>query len=150
MEYSKKQKQISALLTIVQYLLLLLFVVFTPIVAKGILLQIIEFMGIGLGFWAIVEMLKSKLRISPIPDKNSILISSGPYKVIRHPMYSAIILTFLPLSISHPDLITISIFIATTISLYFKLNFEESLLKLHFQNWDEYSIKTKKIIPFIY
>jgi protein-S-isoprenylcysteine O-methyltransferase Ste14 len=150
MELKRSEQIKNLILTIIQYSMLLTFIVSGPLLAKNLIFLLLELLGIFLGIWAILSMKKSKIHIAPKPRTGSILIVSGPYKWVRHPMYLAILLAFLPLLFDQFSQIRSVILVALTVNLIFKLNFEESLLKRHFQDYEAYSLKSWKLIPWIY
>ncbi len=150
MELDRNQKIINAILTFIQYAGFALFLYFTPWIAKGVPLKIIELLGFILAFWAIISMKNSKINIAPKPLKNSLLIKSGPYAIIRHPMYTSIIIVTIPLIISSWDIYSLLFLVFLYINLILKLLFEESLLKIHFNNYENYMKKTWRVIPCIF
>ena len=140
----------SFILTFVQYACLALMLYFSPWLAKEIYLQITQAIGGIIAIWAIIEMNKSKLNIAPNPRKGSVLIESGPYKLIRHPMYLSLILLFTPLAVSYSDFLFLLIYTAFTINLVFKLLHEESLLKAHFTDYKDYMKRSWRVFPYVY
>jgi len=118
--------------------------------AKGIIWQIIEIIGIIIGVWAIVVMQSSKINIAPVPRANAHLITRGPYRLIRHPMYLAIILTLTPLIISYYDPGRALILVVLFVNLIFKLLFEEELLKEYFDAYEEYMKKSWRLFPWLF
>jgi len=111
---------------------------------------IVSAIGLFLGFWAIVTMRLDNLSVTPEVRRDARLVTSGPYKVIRHPMYSAVLLTFLPFVLDRPSFYLTIIFLALVTTLFVKLNYEETLLKAHFKEYEEYSKHSRRLIPFIY
>ena len=87
---------------------------------------------------------------SIIDTKNSILIESGPYKLIRHPMYLSLLLSLIPMIISYYSLINLGVFIIFFINLIMKMLFEESLLKVHFAGYKDYMTNTWRLFPYVY
>jgi len=106
-------------------------------------------LAITLAIWAILSMMKGKFRISPIPADEAVLISEGPYKWIRHPMYSAIFLGVIGLFTFHFSWIKLGLFLALVIVLSIKLKWEEKMLSKKFSDYQAYKKHTKRIIPFI-
>jgi len=150
MELNKKQKIYNLILTLIQYISLIAFLIMTPYIAKGVIWQIIELLGGIIGVWAIVIMKSSKINLAPQPRANAHLVSQGPYKIIRHPMYLAIILTLTPLIITHYDKTRAIILGILFINLIFKLLFEEGLLKVYFEGYTEYMKKTWRLLPWVF
>lgn len=100
--------------------------------------------------WSVWSMKLSHLNIMPDLKHNIILVTSGPYKFIRHPMYASVLLTTLMLVINHLTLWRIVFWLVLFIDLHLKFNYEENLLLTKFPEYSEYQSKTKKLIPFIY
>lgn len=106
--------------------------------------------SIWLAFWSIYTMQKSKLRIFPEPSIDAILITDGPYRYIRHPMYTSVLLGCLGLVLIHFNAIRSAVFILLLVDLLLKLHWEESLLKRKFDSYRKYCDDTFKLVPFIY
>ena len=79
------------------------------------------------------------------------MITTGPYAIVRHPMYLAVIMMFgiTPLALgSYWGLIPVSLI---GVSLYFRITDEEQLLKEELEGYEEYMKQTKyRIIPRIW
>ena len=106
--------------------------------------------SILLAFWSIYTMQKSKLRIFPEPSIDAILITDGPYRYIRHPMYTSVLLGCLGLVLIQFNLIRLAIFGLLVLNLLFKLHWEETMLKRKFDGYRKYCDDTFKLVPFIY
>ena len=80
------------------------------------------------------------------------LIDKGPYKFIRHPAYSGLVLSIIGISLCVRSLIAVLIvMIMCFIAVGLRIKFEENLLFIKFgQDFVNYKKKTKKVIPFIY
>lgn len=103
-----------------------------------------------LAFWAIITMQKSKLRILPQPAADAVLITAGPYRLIRHPMYTAIVLGSTGLLITNFTLTRLAITIALTVVLIIKLFWEERMLSQKFDGYTNYMKHTARLLPFIF
>ena len=103
-----------------------------------------------LGFWSIGIMKFNNLRIVPTPLETARLRMNGPYRMIRHPMYSSLMLLSIPLMIHNAEPVRIIMGLLLGLDLILKLHYEERLLKLKFPEYEAYMRKTKRIIPFIY
>lgn len=150
MELNKKQRIINFIVTFIQYFGFGIFLFWSPLIAKGILWQIIELLGFGLAIWAIAVMQKSKINIAPQPRRNAVLVKNGPYAIIRHPMYSSIIIAITPLIITHWDFYRFSFLMFLYANLIVKLLFEETLLLEYFSEYKEYKKHSWRIIPYLF
>ncbi len=140
----------SYLIVFVQLASLVFILLTGPLFARQISLLALEFIGIFLGLWAIFEFRKTTFRITPEVREGAILVVSGPYRFIRHPMYTGLIFIVAALIL---DLFTTMRLIAGLIlffDLLVKIRFEEDYLNRHFKNYKQYARYTYKIIPFIY
>jgi len=139
----------SIILVSLQFLFILLLL--SGISLKNISLLTIIFILLSavLMLWAIVSMKKSKLSILPVPAANATLITEGPYRFIRHPMYTAILLGSTGLLIQQFTWLRLAILIALSITLYVKISWEEKMLSQKFDGYKNYMKQTKRIMPFI-
>lgn len=100
--------------------------------------------------WAILAMQTSKLRVRPEPLASATLITKGPYKLVRHPMYTAVLIGCAALLIHEFSIIRLLMFITLTLVLLIKLNWEEKMLNEKFIDYKNYTKTSYKLIPFLY
>lgn len=78
------------------------------------------------------------------------LITKGPYRWLRHPIYAAIIYFFIGSVIAYPYKETIGAFILIFIGSFTRIILEErSLIETYGEEYSIYSRRTKRIIPFL-
>jgi protein-S-isoprenylcysteine O-methyltransferase Ste14 len=128
----------------------ILFILLTgAIIPSGNLLLILLILFLLVGLWAMAEM-KFRFNIFPALLNNSSLITSGPYRFIRNPMYTSIIFMMLILVINEFSYIRMFIWIILIFIFLYKINIEEKILAKEFPEYPEYRSVTKKLIPFIF
>jgi protein-S-isoprenylcysteine O-methyltransferase Ste14 len=110
----------------------------------------LELIGFYLGAWALTSMRLRWLRIGPQVARDARLVTRGPYRFIRHPMYAAVLLIALALLISKFNMARALAFALLLGVLLVKLNYEETLLARHFSEYAAYRKRTKRLIPFVY
>lgn len=140
----------SGILVGVQMVCIFFLLVKIPFSHIDLWALLISFLGLLLGFWAIVAMQLDNISVRPDVKQNARLVIHGPYKVIRHPMYSAVLLTFTPLVIDHFSIFLVIVLFILLVTLLIKMKYEEKLLRNHFEAYASYSKHSWKIIPFIY
>jgi protein-S-isoprenylcysteine O-methyltransferase Ste14 len=140
----------SYIYVIIQIVFIILIGITGPIIADNIMILIGETVGVILMVWAIWTMKLNNLNISPDLKNNSILVLSGPYKLIRHPMYTSVLLVTLMLVINHVTLWRVGFWLVLIVDLNCKFRYEERLLLAKYPEYSDYMIKTKRLIPFIY
>jgi protein-S-isoprenylcysteine O-methyltransferase Ste14 len=146
-----KEKIYPYLLSTVQLGSLAFLGLSAPVIAKswdGILL---EGAGIFLALHAIFVAGVHNVNITPTPKPGAVLITSGPYRIIRHPMYLAQVVALIPLVSDYFTLLRFSILILLIVTLILKMHYEEKGLVSQFgKTYIDYRGKTKKVLPFIY
>ncbi len=111
---------------------------------------LVEATGIFLAIHAIYVVKVKNVNITPTVKKGSELITLGPYRIIRHPMYIAQIIAVIPLIIDYYSWLRVLAFGLLLITLLVKIQYEERQLISHFPAYIEYKKTTYKLIPFIY
>jgi len=147
---SRKNKLIPYLLVFLQFSGIALIIYTGSFFVRGPVLFMIQISAVILGLWSVLVMKLGHFNIIPIPQEDSVLITKGPYAIIRHPMYSSILLFTLISIIEDFNTLRLIIFIGLLISLVWKLNYEERLLKIKFHQYSKYQKKSFRILPFLY
>lgn len=80
------------------------------------------------------------------------LIESGPYRFIRHPAYSGLLTAFLAAGIAMGDGLALLILLGpVAYVLTQRIRIEEQWLSEHFGKvYDDYCLRTRKLIPWLY
>jgi protein-S-isoprenylcysteine O-methyltransferase Ste14 len=86
----------------------------------------------------------------PYPKDGSQLIETGPFGIVRHPMYSGGLIFALGWALFVRSWLTIGYVIVLFIFLDFKSRCEEKWLMEKFPKYRDYQKRVRKLIPFIY
>jgi len=140
----------SYIFVIVQFGLIGALLITGPVFPQNSIFLLVELSGIALGIWAVFSMQIGNFNITPIPKKKGKLTTTGPYKIIRHPMYAAILLTLLPLIISDSSAMRFIFYGVLTVDLVAKSYYEENLLSKSLIGYTAYRKNTYRIIPYLY
>jgi len=103
-----------------------------------------------LAIWAILTMKLDNLRITPTPGDQARLVTDGPYRMIRHPMYTSLLILAVPLLVDQFNLIRLTVTIVLLLDLLIKLQVEERMLLEKFPEYDRYREKTWRIVPYLW
>lgn len=110
---------------------------------------VIGIIGAMLIFWGLLS-LGQNLTALPHPKQDSILVESGAYRIVRHPIYSGIIIGSLGFAVLNRS--TVMILYVVVLFLFFdiKSRREEKWLSQKFSNYANYQKRVRKLIPFLY
>ena len=119
----------------------------TPIVsvAAGLLLLA----GLGLLVWGALG-LGSDLTPLPHPREGARLRETGPYRFVRHPMYSGAILLAFGWALWVHGWLTLGYAVLVVVLLEVKVRREERWLAETYPGYDAYRKRVRKLIPFVY
>lgn len=110
---------------------------------------IIQICSAGLMIWARITFGTRSFHAAADTSKGG-LVTNGPYRWLRHPIYASLIYFFCACIISYPFIETIVAVILICGGLFVRMIIEEKFLLATYKEYAEYSKRTKRIIPFIF
>ena len=140
----------SIIFVVIQFGALGLIALTGPLFPSNPILLVLEIAGVLLGVWAILSMRPGNFNITPDVPRQSRMVTAGPYALIRHPMYAALLLTTLPLALDSLSPVRIGLWVVLLVDLVLKLNYEEGLLQAAHPAYAEYMEKSYRLVPFVY
>lgn len=112
--------------------------------------RVLEGLGVLLGVWALIAMKWHQLRIHPEVSDHAELRTNGPYRWIRHPMYSSLLLVATSLTLDALSFGTTVFGLGLAAVLVIKLQREEALLRLAFPDYAAYAKRTARLVPGVW
>jgi protein-S-isoprenylcysteine O-methyltransferase Ste14 len=148
----KKERNSSYayLLVFLQYSSLLYVLFSGELIVREFLLMAFRILSGVLGVWAILVMRIGHFNIASHVKVGAELVTSGPYRIVRHPMYTSIVLFTVPQIIFQHPPSRLAAFFVLLISLVLKMLYEEQLLKDAFPDYQAYMKRTKRVIPCVW
>lgn len=137
----------------VQFILFGIYIIFSiqnlkltdAIKIGGLVITIVGITVVGIAFL----QLNWRLSAFPTPKETSSLVTNGVYRLVRHPIYTGIIMAGLGYGLFTEDSLKLVISVILFILFEYKASYEEKLLENKFENYKTYKAKTWKILPFI-
>ncbi len=86
----------------------------------------------------------------PYPAANAVFRETGPYRIVRHPMYCGVIFAALGWALVSRGWLRIAYVVAGFVFLVFKVRREETWLLARFPEYTAYRRRVRKLIPFVY
>ena len=107
--------------------------------------------GLALRLWSVLTLGKF-FRASLVVQENHQVIQAGPYKLLRHPSNSGILLACLGLGVALGDWLGLVLILLLSVgAIYYRIVVEERLLIQRLgREYLQYIQHTKRLIPFIF
>lgn len=154
---TKSKEGFYRLPIIIQKLYVLLFVLplfITPFLTNITFIEnsFIRIVGTIISLIGILFILFSFLKIGVVPSiSKSGLITTGMYRIVRHPIYSGTLLLFFGLILFNFSALSL-LYFPVSILLYWLMTYfeEKDLIRMFGEEYDLYKQKVKsRIIPFV-
>ncbi len=119
----------------------------TPITAVlGALCVAYGVVMVGLG----IVNLGRNLTAVPHPKPDSTLVQNGAFALVRHPIYSGLIVGALGIALSRQGGLTLVLTALLFLFFDIKSRREERLLAAQFAAYSTYQARVKKLLPYLY
>ena len=146
----KRQSVRSYVLVGVQFVCIGAILVSGPWIARQAWFFTLELSGILLMTWAVLTMRVTKVNVFPEVRTGSRLVTNGPYRWIRHPMYTALLMIMLALVCESFSYWRGFWWVLLGADLIVKLSYEEKLLQEIFDDYEAYRSRTWRLVPWIF
>lgn len=121
-------------------------VLFSPPEAMRIAATPLTIAGFALAVWGLLHLRRS---LSIIPEARRV-VTGGPYRLVRHPLYAAEIMAALAVVLSRPALwavIAVPVFVLVQL---LRAHYEERLLARTFPEYGAYARRTARLVPAVW
>ncbi len=149
-----QRKALGAVLVALQFIcMLLLPALAAPALAQGAIPAATLLLGaasLGLMAWTLLHNRLGNFNIRPLPKTFGTLVTSGPYRWIRHPMYSAVLLGGAALALMTGPAPGWAVWACLASVLWVKSSFEERWMREHHPAYGAYAAQNKRFIPLIF
>ena len=142
--------KVHYLLVVIQLVGIFFFIFYGNIIPTNLAVFLIELIATIIGVWANISMKLHTISVLPTVKPGGKLCTSGPYRIIRHPMYTAVLLFLFALLLNEYSVLGLIVFAILIVDLIIKMSVEEKILIAHYDDYKDYMLKTKRIIPFVY
>jgi protein-S-isoprenylcysteine O-methyltransferase Ste14 len=108
--------------------------------------------AVALGLWALSANRPGNFNIRPIPKPSGQLVQTGPYRWIRHPMYTSILLAGLAGGLgaeANHRLVVAAALLGLAAVLWVKAGLEERWMVAHHPAYADYRRVTMRFVPWV-
>ncbi len=150
----QRRKLIGSVLVALQFgLLILQAALALPQVLRGLVpagAWLLAGVAIALAGWTLMHNRLGNFNIHPTPRVSGVLVTQGPYRWIRHPMYTSLLLGAGALaSMSNPFAAWLA-WSALAVVLFLKSRLEEQGLCEHYPGYAAYQLVSKRFVPWLF
>jgi protein-S-isoprenylcysteine O-methyltransferase Ste14 len=138
----------SRTLVALQFLLMGLVVARAHLPQAGVAFVFLLAAGGAVGVWALWANRPGNINIRPEPKEGAHLVTHGPYRLVRHPMYLAVLLFTAAFAVAG-DAWQWALWAGLAAVLTAKARREERGLSLVHPGYADYRACTRAIIPFV-
>ena len=105
--------------------------------------------GLLFAVWAREHLGRNWSRSVTIKQDHQLIVT-GPYAVVRHPIYTGILTGFLGMTLAVAEIRGIIAFVLVSLVLWSKLRLEEQWMRTQFgAPYEAYSRRTAAVVPFV-
>jgi protein-S-isoprenylcysteine O-methyltransferase Ste14 len=105
--------------------------------------------GLGLASWARVHLGRNWSGTVTLKEGHTLVVS-GPYGVVRHPIYTGLLFAFLGTALAIGEWRGLAAFALALFAFLYKSRAEEARMRETFPQYADYRRRTKALLPFIY
>jgi len=106
--------------------------------------------SVALGLWTLFHNPPGNFNIRPEPKTSGRLVTGGPYRYMRNPMYSALLLFAAAEVLAYRDWWKIACWAALALVLLGKVLLEERALRALFPGYAAYARRVRRFIPCVF
>ena len=108
-----------------------------------------QVLAAALMLWARLTFGLRSFHLTATPTEGG-LVTTGPYRLVRHPIYASASLFVLVSALGHPSLRTAALACLVIVGVVIRAVTEEKLVARQYPAYRDYAKRTKRLIPYVY
>lgn len=140
----------SLVLVVLQLALMVAIAVPFDALAWNAAASVLVAAGIALFAWTLTANRPGNFNIRPEPMADGLLVTGGPYRHVRHPMYLALLVALAGFCVGYGTPWRWAAFVALAIVLRIKAGVEERALSALHPGYAEFASTRRRFVPFLW
>jgi protein-S-isoprenylcysteine O-methyltransferase Ste14 len=118
-------------------------------------LQLIGVVGVALSFWICYRTFRENTFLAPVvriqKERGHKVISTGPYSIVRHPLYSAVLIMLLSTALMLGSWYGVAASFLINAAIVFRTWMEDCKLKRELDGYAAYAVRVRyRLLPFVW
>jgi protein-S-isoprenylcysteine O-methyltransferase Ste14 len=118
-------------------------------------LQLIGLVGIALSFWICYRTFRENTFLAPVvriqKERGHKVISTGPYSIVRHPLYSAVLIMLPSTGLMLGSWYGLASSFLINAAIVFRTWMEDDKLKQELDGYADYAVRVRyRLLPFVW
>ena len=109
----------------------------------------VQILGFCLMIWARVNLGGRSFHATASPTEGG-LITTGPYRYVRHPIYAAALYIIWAGVFGNLSMLNVAFGVLSLAGALVRIGCEEALVRIRYPEYDNYAKETKRLIPFLF
>jgi len=117
--------------------------------SRSPLVVVVQLAAVALMVWARITFGRRSFHVAAQPTEGGV-VTSGPYRFVRHPIYAAVVLFALAGAAVHPSWPAAALVLAVIAGALMRLFAEERALLADLPGYRDYAARTPRLIPGVF
>ena len=118
------------------------------LLAGGPLLIAVQVGAVLLMIWARVTFGMRSFHLEAHPTQGG-LVTTGPYRFVRHPIYAAALYFTAAAVLAHPSALSLALGLVVAAGLALRIACEERLVRQMYPEYEDYARRVRRVIPYV-
>ena len=142
-------KTLSIIATAISVLALAALILFRGLFSSSPVVIVQQVFAVLLMLWARMTLGTRSFHFSANPTKGG-LVTSGPYRYVRHPIYAAVVIFIVAGVVANLSILNGILGLVVVLGMIIRALCEERFLRAEYSEYAEYSSHTWRMIPFVF
>ena len=117
--------------------------------SRSPLVIVVQVAAVALMVWARVTFGRRSFHATANPTEGG-LVTTGPYRFVRHPIYTAVCLFVFAGALAHVSLTAVGLALLVFLGALGRMLPEERLVLQRYPEYAEYAARTKRMLPLVF